>query len=164
MTVGIRPAAAGDLAGIVAVFLACWRHSYAGVLPEAVVAGMSDTEATALWTNALAAPGGHPLVAVVPDGTIVGVTRHDRVDTVQSLYVAPDTQRLGVGTRLLSAAVEALRAAGADIVRLWVFADNTAALSFYRRHGFTPDGTTRVEDAYGIEELRLARPTESEAP
>ncbi|MFD0822190.1 GNAT family N-acetyltransferase, partial [Micromonospora zhanjiangensis] len=60
--------------------------------------------------------------------------------------------------RLLGAAVDRLRAAGHDAATLWVFAANASARAFYARHGFTPDGTTRIEPEYAEPELRLRRP------
>lgn len=52
-------------------------------------------------------------------------------DWLESLYVAPERQGTGVGTALLDLA-KALRPGGFG---LWVFASNTPARGFYRRHG-----------------------------
>lgn len=50
---------------------------------------------------------------------------------LESLYVAPERQGTGVGTALLELAM-ALRSGGFG---LWVFASNSSARGFYRRHG-----------------------------
>ncbi len=41
-----------------------------------------------------------------------------------------------------------------------MFRDNAAGRRFYGRHGWSPDGTTRVEEEFGAPELRLTRPLE----
>ena len=50
-----------------------------------------------------------------------------------------------------------LAARGHRRVRLWVFEANTRARWFYERMGFEEDGSRRVEDAYGAQEIRLSR-------
>lgn len=66
---------------------------------------------------------------------------------VHSLYVHPRAQRLGVGSALL----EVAKACRPEGFGLWVFASNTPARAFYRRHGLleleTTDGTANEEKA-----------------
>ncbi|HET6671874.1 MAG TPA: GNAT family N-acetyltransferase [Agromyces sp.] len=155
MAIVLRTATRDDRDAIVTVFLACWRQSYAGILPESAITAMTDERASALWSRVLAEAAGAVLVAE-RDGTVLGVTRFaDAV--VHSLYVSPDAQGLGVGTRLLDAAVESLRAGGARSVALWVFAANAPSIAFYEARGWQPDGQTRTQDEFGELELRLRR-------
>ncbi|KAB1198842.1 MULTISPECIES: N-acetyltransferase [Haloferax] len=58
--------------------------------------------------------------------------------TVSNLFVVPERRGEGVGSRLLSAAEERLRDAGAEVVGLDVMAANESARRFYRRHGYRP--------------------------
>lgn len=163
MTVTLRPAGLADLDAITEVMLACWRESYATVLPEQAIATMTPELVERLWTRALtgAAPGA-AIVAVSETGTILGVTRYelgaDNGGIVQSLYVSPRAQRLGIGARLLSAAVAGLRDLDATRLNLWVFADNAPSIAFYQRQGWVLDGTSRVQDGFDAEELRLEYP------
>jgi GNAT superfamily N-acetyltransferase len=164
MAITYRPAAANDVAGIVAAFLDCWRDSYAAVLPARLVARMTDERANDLWTRVLeeAAPG-EVIVAESDEASgpvILGVTRYSveaGEGMVHSLYVSPLAQGRGVGTRLLNAAADALAEAGVVTARLWVFRDNAPSLAFYRRNGWIPDGRTRVQDDLGEPEIRLGR-------
>lgn len=157
MSMRLRPGAPEDLASVVAVFLACWRTAYRGLLPDTTVDGMSDDDAAVLWRAALGDAGGRVLVAD-DDGRVVGVARWTPADaTVQSLYVHPDQQGLGTGGAMLDAAVAALSAAGAVRARLWVFEANAPARAFYARHGWTPDGATRTQPRFHAPELRLER-------
>ncbi|GAB3807465.1 GNAT family N-acetyltransferase [Micromonospora zhanjiangensis] len=161
----LRPGTPADADVVGRVFLACWHVSYADLLSPAALARYDEAGARALWRRVLT---GHPdgtLVADLPgDAGVRGVVRFgpdpDDPDAghVFSLYVHPDGQGLGLGGRLLGAAVDRLRAAGHDAATLWVFAANASARAFYARHGFTPDGTTRIEPEYAEPELRLRRP------
>lgn len=51
---------------------------------------------------------------------------------VEHLYVDPAHLRCGLGHALMGAAK-----AGGDVLRLWCFQQNTGALAFYQREGFT---------------------------
>ena len=62
-----------------------------------------------------------------------------------------------MGGRLLDHAVAALAGTGATELRLFAFQANAPAIAFYRRHGWRPDGTTRIEDEFGEPEIRLRR-------
>jgi ribosomal protein S18 acetylase RimI-like enzyme len=55
---------------------------------------------------------------------------------VHDLYVAPDWRDTGVGSRLLTAAEEALAAEGAEVVAVEALAENEAARRLYERHGY----------------------------
>lgn len=157
VAVEVRPATTDDRDAIVAVFLACWKESYAGVLPQAVIDAMTDDRARTLWTHLLSEDAGTVVVAEVGQA-VVGVTRYateDRIGVVHSLYVSPRTQGMGVGTRLLHQAADAMTAGGRRSLRLWVFAANTPSIAFYRSRGWLPDGGTRTQEEFGEPELSL---------
>lgn len=163
--VTIRPARPDDLAPVADVFLACWRESYAGFLPEHVIRLYDEAGARKVWQPAILEPAADTivLVAEAADGSVVGVARLGRdpgepeAGHVFSLYVRPDAQGGGVGARLLGAAEDRFRSEARRDATLWVFAANVAARSFYARQGWRPDGGERVEPAYGEPELRLRR-------
>lgn len=165
MPITYRAATSEDIDGIARVFLSCWRGSYAAVLPRRLVEAMTDEEATTLWTRALGeARRGDVIVAESTEAAgpaILGVTRFalggDGEGAVHSLYVSPLAQGQGVGSRLLTAAADALAAAGATTAHLWVFASNAPSIAFYRRQGWLPDGDARVQEAFGEPEIRLVR-------
>ncbi len=84
--------------------------------------------------------GAFTLVAVdeeeeKPQGFIVahtGPTGH-----IVTIDVNPATRRTGVGSSLLQAAEERLRASGSLAVGLETAVDNRGALAFYKRHGYS---------------------------
>ena len=72
-------------------------------------------------------------------------TRHSAATWLEQLYILPDQQRQGIGTRLLGMAQTA---AGSRLC-LYTFTRNAGARRFYERHGFTPvaesDGSRNEE-------------------
>ncbi len=157
MNIVLREASLDDLEQVVEVFLACWRGSYAAVLPASLVSTMTDEQADALWRRVLASTSGTTVVAVA-DGRILGLTRFDASGAegaVHSLYVSPQAQGLGLGTKLLDHANGAFLAAGQTRAQLWVFAGNAPSVAFYRSRGWLPDGRTRIEPEFGEPELSL---------
>ncbi|HYN14275.1 MAG TPA: GNAT family N-acetyltransferase [Terriglobales bacterium] len=83
---------------------------------------------------------GFTLVAEL-DGRILGFVVVDRDRQSQghviTIDVLPEAQRSGLGSRLMTAAEERLRALGCSVVFLETAVDNAAALAFYKRHGYT---------------------------
>ena len=152
----LRDAVAADLDAIVAVFLRCWRESYAVVLPPAVIDRMDEAAARAIWARALAAGG----VVVADDSAVLGVTRYTTeggIGHLASLYVSPDAQGRGIGRELLAEAERRMIVAGARSATLWVFRANEPSVGFYLRAGWVPDGTERVEEQFGAPELGLSK-------
>ncbi len=157
----LREAMPTDLDAVAALFLRCWR-GYADLLPEQVIAAFDETGALELWHEAIEAPrpGTRGIVAVQGQ-SVVGVIRIGRdpdeptVGHVFSLYVDPDSQGGGVGGRLLAEADRWFGNQSLAQATLWVFEANARARAFYARHGWQPDGGTRVEPEFGEPEVRL---------
>jgi GNAT superfamily N-acetyltransferase len=63
---------------------------------------------------------------------------------LEAIYVRPAAWGRGLADELHAAAVAELRARGVERARLWVLELNMRAQRFYRRHGWAPDGTSRV--------------------
>lgn len=164
MTLQVRPATPDDVSGVLEVFLACWRESYRGVLPDAAIDAMTDARAEALWRRVLSDPVGIVLVAE-RDGGIVGITRYAATSNsdgpvdgaVHSLYVSPRAHGGGIGGALLTRATAELRQAGAEAATLWVFAANAPSIGFYEAKGWHPDGATRTQPEFGEPEQRMRK-------
>jgi ribosomal-protein-alanine N-acetyltransferase len=79
-------------------------------------------------------------------GFIIGYTS-GRIGLIYTLDVHPDCRRRGVGTMLIRALEDRLRAQGAKRVRLEAALDNPDAQSLYRRAGYCEGSLIR--DYYG---------------
>jgi ribosomal protein S18 acetylase RimI-like enzyme len=161
----LRVAEAGDLGAIADLFLACWRTSYRGVLPPDVIARFGPAEARDLWQRSFVEDASEREVVVAEgvDGRLLGVValgpEPDDPSTghVYSLYVHPQAQGLGIGSRLMADAVERFVSEGLSRASLWVFEANAGGRAFYERLGWRASGMVRVEPEYGEPELRLSR-------
>ena len=81
-----------------------------------------------------------------------GLTGH-----VITIDVVSSTRRAGVGSLLLRAAEERVRAAGSRAVGLETAVDNLAALAFYKRHGYSVIRTWPRYYANGVDALVLKK-------
>ena len=82
---------------------------------------------------------GFTLVAEL-EGRILGFVVVDRDRQGQAhvitIDVLTEARRSGLGSRLMTAVEERLRALGCSVVFLETAVDNAAALAFYKRHGY----------------------------
>ena len=174
---GVRVATRKDAGVLAALQRVTWRAAYSELLPAEVLDGLAAPQVQQTWADTIeggatvliATEGADPVGFVVAgpapedevaaaDGTLPCDVA--RTVLVSTLLVEPRWGRRGHGGRLLGAAATVLREAGATRGIVWVPAEDSASLSFYRRAGWTPDGTVRTLDASGrpLRELRLTGP------
>ncbi|HVJ42520.1 MAG TPA: GNAT family N-acetyltransferase [Dongiaceae bacterium] len=94
-------------------------------------------------------PAVHCLVAVDESGSVIGyvqvtITRHfgyrgAHRALLEDLRVAPAKRGLGVGTKLIEAAIAAAHSVGCDIVQLFAHHSRQSAHLLYRKMGFHAD-------------------------
>ena len=143
MTV-IRNAIRKDAPEIARVYVDSWRESYAGLIPDWVLLGMSYRRLTRAWDRAIRTAGRDEaiLVAEVPGHGIVGMgscgPSRDGTLTysgeVYTLYVDPNHVGQGVGTQLLEALFAHLEKQGTPSAIIWALAQNPSR-HFYRAQG-----------------------------
>lgn len=101
------------------------------------------------------------------DRTIVGFlvahAERNRLGHVITIDVLPAARRAGVGSTLMQAAEERLRSVSCQSVYLETAADNTAALAFYKRHGYFLVKTIPGYYANGLDALVLEKELLSQA-
>jgi ribosomal protein S18 acetylase RimI-like enzyme len=159
----LRVAGPDDVDQLTAVFLDCWRISYAEVMPAPLVEGMTSRQARSMWADALKRPHQTILAATEDEPPhaalgFVGFQLHeDGAGYVSSLYVSPNLQGGGVGRLLLRAAEKELRDSGARTARLWVFEENAPSRAFYVRQGWKPDGRRETLPDWGQPQLGMTK-------
>lgn len=157
----VRAAVARDVPQIARLHVESWRATYRGLMPDAVLDDPGFIgRRERFWTAVLTDPGyaANRIAVAEEDGSLIGiamagpVTEPDVQWTAQLyvLYCYAAVHGLGAGAALLDAVVEPLTTAG-----LWVADPNPRAQTFYRKHGFLPDGAHKVED--GVSEIRMVR-------
>ena len=166
--VTVRPATPEDAAAIARVHVAAWRWAYAGLLDDALLAGLDVDASRRLWEQ-VASEGRKTLLVAERDGAVVGFVAagrsrdEDATDVtgeIYAIYLLREAQGSGVGAALMDAALAALTAARCTEATLWVLATNALARSFYECGGWRPDGSERTErehDGEPTSELRYRR-------
>jgi len=92
--------------------------------------------------------GGTKIYMLVEDRPVGIVSVTDSL--IEDLYVLPDMQNRGYGTKLLQYAMEQCR----DTPVLWILENNTGAERLYRRMGFRKTGRrNRITD--GLDEIEF---------
>jgi GNAT superfamily N-acetyltransferase len=168
----VRPATPADAPAIAAVHVRSWHAAYRGLLPQGYLDALDPHRRAGEWENALRATawpsrgtlvlvdvGGSPPVdtgaetgaAMITGFAGLGPTRDDdddptTVGELQTLYLDPGVWRRGAGSTLLVAAQNQLRRAGFRSASAWVLGTNSGARTFYERHDWRFDGTTKLHD------------------
>lgn len=130
----MRRATAEDAEAIAAIWLAGWRESHAGHVPEALVAARTPAS-----FRSRAAQRIDDAIVAVADATLAGFAMVAG-DEVEQVYVDGAQRGTGVAALLLDEAQRLVAAAGHHTAWLAVIASNARARRFYERHGWTDDG------------------------
>jgi ribosomal-protein-alanine N-acetyltransferase len=90
-------------------------------------------------------------------GFIIAQARHDGSGHVITIDVAADARRKGMGSLLLKAAEERLKAAKCTRVTLETMVTNTTAIRFYERHGYETGETVTGYYSDGTDALMMEK-------
>lgn len=177
----IGRATVNNASDVAKVYVDTWRATYAGIIPDRSLLGMSYERQAAEWAWLIRNRNDVQPVIVATEAkhgvvgmTSLGLSRpggrpsggpyaESRIGEVFTLYVRPEHQERGIGRQLLSAAFAAL--AELDCVRamVWVLRDNPSRY-FYERMGGAGIAERREriggrevdEIAYGWPDLKKA--------
>jgi ribosomal protein S18 acetylase RimI-like enzyme len=155
--------------------VASWRETYAGILPDDMLASLSADARAAMWAGIIGAPEAYAgaAVFVAEDGErLVGfgscARQRDEAlagagfgGEIGAIYVLRSHQHLGIGRSIMGLLAQALLDADCRAASLWVLRENLVARNFYERLGGTVVGekneerpnATLVELAYGWSDL-----------
>jgi ribosomal protein S18 acetylase RimI-like enzyme len=170
-----RIATCDDARDLGAMHVASWRETYAGILPQKLLASLSAEARAASWTKILQEPPSERSTVYLAEhaGAICGFGSCGAQRTeslkdlgydgeVSAIYVLRELQKQGVGTRLFSQMSLDLSRRGCNAAALWVLRDNLTARRFYERYSGqviaqrqdVRDGTVLIELAYGWPDLK----------
>ncbi len=127
-----------DAEALAALHASAWRYAYAGVIPEPGLSRMIARRGLGWWRRLHAARGRALLAVFGPEivgYALVGPCRGGPGAEIQEIYVRPDCQGLGFGSRLFEAARAEFRARGMAPLTVWCLAGNRIGLGFYRALG-----------------------------
>ena len=164
----IRRARPADAGAIAKVHVETWHNTYAGIIPDGILLGLTEAGQARSWARHFRADPGQTLVATDDTGTVVGFGSSGRSSSgvapyegeVFTLYVLPDFQGQGIGRALLMALFAELRGAGLNAALIWVLAQNPARFFYHAMGGVlvaTRDerfhGALLPAEAYGWPDL-----------
>lgn len=150
----VRAASSNDAPAVGQVQALVWQEAYDGIVPPQVHAAFDPQSFAAAWRDSLRTPpeGVHRLLVACAGEQVIGfvaIGPSQDPDTgqttgeVTALGVHPMHRRAGHGSRLLNAAVDMLRDAGADHVALWCLVQHEGLRAFLTASGLEPDGAYR---------------------
>jgi len=166
--VRIREARQEDAAAIASIHVESWRTTYAGIIPENVIAKFTPEERERGWRRILGDGARRDFVGIAEDegvavGFVSGGPTRDRAaefrGELYAIYLLAPFQRRGIGRRLTGALARRLLGAGCDSMVVWVLAENPARM-FYAALGGAPAGEKPAdiagltEVAYGWKDIR----------
>ncbi|MEU0570394.1 GNAT family N-acetyltransferase [Nonomuraea sp. NPDC005983] len=167
----IRRAELADADDIATVHVRSWQAAYRGLIPQNYLDGLDPARRRPVWERLLTEtswPRQGVLVAEV-DGSIagfagIGPTRdHDEdpasTGEVSTIYLLPQVWGVGIGRRLMAAALESLTVAGYKQATLWVLDTNAQARRFYESNDWHADGLIKHDRTLGftLTEIRYRR-------
>lgn len=139
-TVTVRRATVADAGTVARIYLDCWRHNYAGILPQDYLNRLSHAHFENHWRRTFAARGWAFLAEF--EGETVGLASggRSRIPQLASgelyiLYVDPRFQRRGIGRALFDACHYEFARSRHVSVLARVFATNHAARVCFERLG-----------------------------
>lgn len=141
VTFDIRPAEPKDADDIASVHEAAWNGAYAGLIPHRALRSMVGRRGPKWWASAIRRAA--TVLVVEMNGIIVGYTtlgrnRARQIEAdgeIYELYLLPEYQGLGLGTRLFNEARSKLRDHNLKGLVVWALEENGGAVSFYHGHG-----------------------------
>jgi ribosomal protein S18 acetylase RimI-like enzyme len=136
----VRLAVTQDAVGIRNVAQRTWDDTYVGIiLPETQESHLARWYTPAALEEAMGRSESWFYVAVV-QGEVIGfaqfMMREGGRGELTRIYVLPEWQRLGVGSRLLREGLAALSTHGAEEAFVHVEKANAKGIRFYERRGF----------------------------
>jgi GNAT superfamily N-acetyltransferase len=167
----IRQAELADGKAIAAIHVRSWQAAYQGLIPQHYLDGLNPSQRQPVWKRLLAEtswPRKGILVAEV-DGSVAGFaglgpTRDQDEDPatiaeITAIYLAPGVWGAGIGSRLMTTALETFAQAGYEQATLWVLDTNVRARRFYETKGWHSDGSVKQDEARGfaVTEIRYRR-------
>ena len=158
-----------DARSVAEIHVSSWQTAYKDLLPADYLASLSAEQREKWWRECISA--GTPQLLVAKDNDSIvgwinfGKSRDDDAPEsraeIWALYAAPTSFSTGIGRMLWLCALEQLTMQGFTSCSLWVIAENSRAIRFYRKAGFVRDdrGPAKSFDLGGVQlqEVRYVR-------
>lgn len=156
----IRAATAADVDAVGRVHAESRRAAYVGLVPDRALARLSGAGQAAYWRERLAGePPPYSLHVVEEAGRVEGFvmgSAEGSTATLVAIHVLPAAQGSGAAQLLHRTVLDDFAGWGCTTAQLWVLDGNERAQAFYRRQGWSADGT-RDAHLLGGQEVPILR-------
>ncbi|WP_269931972.1 GNAT family N-acetyltransferase [Aminobacter sp. HY435] len=141
LTIDIRRAEPRDADAIAEVHHEAWRGAYSGIIPHKALTAMINRRGGEWWANAIRRAA--TVLVIEIGGKIAGYATLGRnrarelkqQGEIYELYMRPECQGIGLGSRLFAAARQRLADHGLKGMVVWALEENDNALAFYSGAG-----------------------------
>lgn len=159
MTLSIQQANKNDAEIIAKLHVAGWQGAYGGLIDQSYIDSQTAALRTEKWQEIFAQDESTTLLATI-EGKPAGFISYGPLRTappgtskirplytseIYALYLAPDFFRQGIGTQLMGAAIDGLKAGKHQSTCLWVLEGNKRARGFYDKMSGQRIGKKMVE-------------------
>ncbi|MHB1153737.1 MAG: GNAT family N-acetyltransferase [Eubacteriales bacterium] len=147
----VRLAVPADAPDMAEIHARSWEVAYKDIIPAEYIKKKNATR-PALYKRIITDENKTQYV-IEADGKTVGIMciaapqdsdADDSFYELHGIYLHPDHYRQGIGTKAMEFACNIARSLGKTNMTVWVFAENTNAISFYKKCGFAADGATKT--------------------
>ncbi|MDQ6432588.1 GNAT family N-acetyltransferase [Mesorhizobium sp. LHD-90] len=141
LAIDIRRAEPRDADDIADVHHAAWMGAYAGIIPHKALTRMVNRRGGQWWANAIRRAA--TVIVVEIGGEVAGYATIGRnrakelrqQGEIYELYLKPEYQGVGLGSRLFAAARKKLADHGLKGLVVWALEENHNAVAFYQGAG-----------------------------
>ncbi len=159
LAVDVRRAEPDDALAISETHRAAWQHAYAGLIPYRTLMSMVERRSHQWWQRAIR--GSTSILVLEVGGSIAGYATLGlnrarslpQEGEIYELYLKPEYQGIGLGSRLFREAKRLLASLGCKGLVVWTLADNDRAVNFYSALG----GVDIAEGAENFDRRRLKK-------
>lgn len=150
----IRPAQEEDAHGIARVHVDTWRSTYAGIVPQKFLDGLSPEARIDSWQKQIRKTPDEMciIVATTDDGEVIGFAcggpertgEYGFSGELNAIYILAAHQRKGIGRCLVKSVAHWLKVHGMTSLLVWVLTENPAR-RFYVSLGGQPEFEQEIE-------------------
>jgi len=168
VTIEILPAAVSDLPAITRLAEMIWRAHYPGIISPEQIEYMLNRMYDLVTLEREVRDLGVRFERLLVDGALAGFAAHGptldpRVRKLHKLYLHPQWQGRGLGSRLLRHCEEEARRLGAQRMVLTVNRQNLKAVAAYRRNQYRVQETvvTPIGNGFVMDDFLMAKTLEA---
>lgn len=141
LAVDVRRAEPGDAVAISETHRAAWQHAYSGLIPYRTLMSMVERRGHSWWQRAIR--GSTSILVLEVEDTIAGYATLGlnrarslpQEGEIYELYLRPEYQGIGLGSRLFNEARRLLGSLGCKGLVVWTLEENDRAVNFYSALG-----------------------------